>query len=177
MPGLSEELNKVLTLGKHTHDPSSSRHSMKQWKECQSDIWREERITFLISVQVFSEPEPARRLPPFPPPSHLFSASPPATHFNLINDPSPTTRLCFYRLLQNVDLLRPVSSQSPTSLVDSLMWPANSSVTSSIWNSAFNAVVCERMYSLEEWETKTTALLPVGTHVIRALLLIDVDLL
>lgn len=56
-----------------------------------------------------------------------FSTSPPATHFNLINDPSPSTRLCFYRLLLNVDLLWPASLKRLLTIT--LMFMINCRVT------------------------------------------------
>ena len=101
---------------------------MKQWKECQSDIWREKRNTSFLFLSLgfslncsqlwgYSPPSPPPPPLPLSPLSHLLSTPPPATHFSLINDPSPTTRLCFYRLLLfKVDLLWPVSSHSPASL-------------------------------------------------------------
>lgn len=121
-PWLLEELNKVLALGKHVHDSSSSqaflwnsgknvRAIFGEKKEICSFFWF--RFSLNCSQHLGYTPPPHH---PHHPPSHLFSASPPATHFNLINDPSPTTRLCFYRLLFNVDLLWPVSLQHPTVL-------------------------------------------------------------
>lgn len=121
---------------------------MKQWKKCQSDIWRDERNMFIFFlIQVFSELQPAFRLHPPQPPSHPFSAPPPATHFDLINDPPPTPRWWFYRLLCNVwPAMTSVIAVSNCSWSDaSLMLMVNSVVTSSIWNSLFNAVAYEWM--------------------------------
>lgn len=119
---------------------------------------REERNMFISPVQVFSELRPELRLhlPPRSPP-HLFPASPPATHFILINDPmSPTTtttRLCFYRLLFNVDLGRPVvtAASNWSRCVGPLMLMVNSVVASCTRNSPLNAAACESMCAGVRW--------------------------
>lgn len=119
---------------------------------------REERNMFISPVQVFSElwPELRLHLPPCSPP-HLFPASPPATHFILINDPmSPTTtttRLCFYRLLFNVDLGRPVvtAASNWSRCVGPLMLMVNSVVASFTRNSPLNAAAYESMCAGVRW--------------------------
>lgn len=120
---------------------------MKQWKECQRYLERRKkyiRISFFFCFRFSLNCSQHWGYPhthPLRPPPHLFSASPPATHFNLINDPSPTTGLYFYRLLFNVDLLRPVSLQSFSWSDHSLMLMFNSSIASAMWNSLFNALL------------------------------------
>lgn len=117
LPRLLEELNKVLTLGKHmTHDSSSSQAFLWNSGKNVRAIFGEKKEIRSFFWFGFSLNRSQHRGYTTLPLSHLFSTSPPATHFNLINDPSPTTRLCFYRLLLKVDLLWSVSLQFPTIL-------------------------------------------------------------
>lgn len=104
-PRLLDELSKVLALGKYMHDSSSQAFLCCSGKNVSLIFGEKKRNTFIFSVWVFPLNSSQRWGCSAP----SFSTSPPATHFNLINDPSPSTRLCFYRLLLKVDLLWPAS--------------------------------------------------------------------
>ena len=112
-PWLLEEPNKVLTLGKHVHYSSSQAFLWNSGKNV-SLIFGEKkeiRSSFWFGFSLNSSQHRGYTLPPT---SNLFSTSPPATHFSPINDPSPTTRLCFYMaVIEGWPAMASVTETSP----------------------------------------------------------------